>query len=145
VQVYSFETGDRSAWASLPKQVSDGAVRFRVPRARTSGMSVTVRAPWEGHTGYVTTVSFRYRGTQPGDVVSLDEARQMQSASGCWAGTEADEATMRLMVRRVTVQGVHEKVPGSIAWAKVTQDWMRPLNPTPGGVLGSQDVILCRG
>ena len=48
-------------------------------------------------------------------------------------------------MRRVTLQGIYEKVPGQIVWMPTTQDWLRPIYPVYGGVLGGQDVILCRG
>jgi hypothetical protein len=87
---------------------------------------------------------FRYQGLIPGDRIGFNRARTMKKASGCWAGTTKKEATLRFKVRRVQVQGVHEKVPGQIAWAPTTQVWLRPVYPVYGGVLGGQDVILCK-
>ena len=49
-------------WQSRTRKVRDGKVTFRIAAKRTWGMSVTVRAPWEGHTGYLTTVAWRYDG-----------------------------------------------------------------------------------
>ena len=51
---------------------------------------------------------------------------------------------MRLKVRRVQVRGYGGKVPGSIVWASVTQDWLRPLVNTWRGVVGTQDAMPCR-
>jgi hypothetical protein len=107
-------------------------------------MSVMVHTPWEGHTGYATMMVFRYQGLIPGARIGFNRARTMTKASGCWAGTSEQEATLRFKVRRVMVQGVHERVPGNIAWAPTTQVWLRPVYPVYGGVLGGQDVILCK-
>ena len=73
-------------WESQAKEVRDGKVVFRVPTRRTWGMSATVVAPWEGHTGYVTTVAWRYAGEGVGDAVTLEEAVTKRKASACWEG-----------------------------------------------------------
>jgi len=104
---------------------------------------MTLTAPWEGHTGYVTTVAFRYGGEQVGDEVGFAEARSKSKASACWAGTSADEVTIPLTVRKVWVEGVRHRVRGSIAYAAVTQDWMVPMRDVWDGVMGSQDVNVC--
>ena len=144
VGVASFVLGTDDAWSAKAKKVKDGVVRFAVPTDRTDGLSITVRAPWEGATGYVTNVALRYKGQQPGDKVGFVAARASSKASGCWAGTTQDAATIRVKVRKVQVEGYGGKVPGSIAWATVTQDWLRPLVDTWHGVVGTQDVMPCR-
>ena len=103
-----------------------------------------IRTPWEGQTGYVTMAVFRYQGLIPGDRIGFNRARTMTKASGCWAGT-SKQATLRIKVRRIMVPGVHGQVPGQIAWTPTTQAWLRPKLPVFGGVLGAQDVILCKG
>ena len=115
-----------------------------VPTARTVGLSVMVRTPWEGHTGYVTMVVFRYKGLAAGERIGFNRARTKKKASGCWAGTTEKRASLRFKVRRVNVPGVHGKVPGNIAWAPTTQPWLPPMLPVYGGVLGAQDVIPCQ-
>ena len=45
---------------------------------------------------------------------------------------------------RVMLDGVFEKVPGQIVWAPTTQEWLRPVHRVYGGVLGGNDVILCK-
>ncbi|HEU5036572.1 MAG TPA: hypothetical protein VFT70_06200 [Nocardioides sp.] len=130
-------------WHSSEKTVEDGSVSWRVPSKHTQGLSMTVVAPWEGHTGYVTTVAFRYGGEKPGDEVGFREARSKSRASACWAGTDADEVTIPLTVRKVWVEGVRHRVRGSIAYAAVTQDWMAPMRQVWDGVMGSQDVNIC--
>jgi hypothetical protein len=130
-------------WHTAEKTVADGVVTYTVPTKHTKGMSMTVTAPWEGHTGYVTTVAFRYGGMQPGDEVGFREARSKSKASACWAGTKADEVTIPLTVRKVWVEGVRHRVRGSIAYAAVTQDWMVPMRDVWDGVMGSQDVNVC--
>ena len=140
---------DRSAkwgvrtWDSKQKLVADGTVTFRVPTKRTRGMSMTVVAPWEGHTGYLATVVFRYGGKRPGTEVGFGEARAKTMGTACWAGTTAREVTLPVTVRKVWVQGVRHRVRGSIAYANTTQDWMVPMREVWDGVMGSQDVNVC--
>lgn len=134
---------DVEEWHSRTKTVTDGEVSFTVRSKRTQGMSATVRAPWEGHTGYVTTVAFRYGGEDLADRVTFKEARKKKKASACWEGTRRDEVTIPLVVRQVRVQGVHEEVDGSIAFVRKTQSWLDPMRRAPHGVLGSQDVNVC--
>ena len=135
---------DGEVWQSRQKTVSDGSVTFRIRRDRTRGMSVAIRAPWEGATGYVTLVAFKYAGQPPGDRVTLAEARGARKASGCWAGTSADEATIRLSTRRVTV-AAHDgpRTPAALVYSTITQDAMVPMQRTFHGILGSQDVNFC--
>lgn len=141
------ETDDPSEpvlWHSRTKKVEDGEVGFTVRSKRTQGMSVTVDAPWEGHTGYETTVAFRYNGEDLGDGVTFKEARDKKRASACWEGVrETDEVTLPLTVREVMVDGVHERVKGSIAFLRETQAWLSPMRRAPKGVLGSQDHNIC--
>ena len=68
-------------------------------------MSVAITTPWEGGTGYVTHVAFKYAGQETGDHVTFSEARHARKASACWAGTTAESATIRLATRHVTVSG----------------------------------------
>jgi hypothetical protein len=130
-------------WQTRTKAVEDGVVSYTVATKHTHGLSMTVVAPWEGHTGYQTTVAFRYGGERPGDEIGFREARGKTKASACWAGTKADEVTLPITVRKVWVQGVRHRVRGSIAYASVTQDWMVPMRDVRDGVLGSQDVNVC--
>lgn len=131
-------------WASKVKEVSGGRVTFRPATRRTHGMSVTVRAPWEGHTGYLTTVAFRYGGKLVGDEVTLAEAVTKSRASACWEGTRKRRITLPLVVEEVEVDGVHERVPGSIAFVPVTLSWLGHMRQAWRGVLGSQDFDVCR-
>lgn len=130
-------------WQSKVKQVEDGEVRFMVSPRRTWGMSMTIRAPWEGQTGYVTTVVQRYRGQAVGDRVRFKQARRAGVASSCWAGTRSDEVRTKVVVRKVMVDGVRKKVPGTLAFTRVTQDWHEPMRRAYGGVLGTQDADIC--
>ena len=130
-------------WDTARKTVSGGTVTYTVPTRHTRGMSMTVITPWEGHTGYITTVAFRYGGEQVADEVGLAEARSKSKASACWAGTSADRVTIPLTVRKVWVDGFRHHVRGSIAFASVTQEWMVPMRDVWDGVMGSQDVNVC--
>ena len=135
---------DGEVWQSRQKTVSGDSVTFRVRRDRTRGMSVVITTPWEGATGYVTLVAFKYAGQNPGDRVTFAEARHARKASGCWAGTSADEATIRLSTRRVTVAGYDgPRTPAALVYTKFTQDAMVPMQRTFHGILGSQDVNFC--
>lgn len=131
-------------WQSQTRQVRDGKVVFRIPTRRTWGMSATVVAPWEGHTGYVTTVAWRYNGEGVGDSVTLEEAVTKQKASACWEGVRSREVTVPLVVEKVRVRGVRKEVDGSIAFVPTTQSWLPPMRRVVEGVLGSQDVNICR-
>ena len=131
-------------WESQPKEVSGGAVTFRIPTRRTWGMSATVVAPWEGHTGYVTTVAWRYNGELVGDTVTLDQAVTKKKASACWEGVRSREVVVPLVVEKVRVRGVKKMVDGSIAFVPTTQSWLAPMREVWDGVLGSQDVNICR-
>jgi hypothetical protein len=132
-------------WASDAHAIQNGKAAFVVPTEKTHGLSVMVQTPWEGHMGYATMAVFRYQGLAVGERIGFNRARAMTKASGCWAGTDEKEASLRIKVRRVNVAGVHERVPGQIVWMPTTQSWLRPILPVYGGVLGGQDVILCRG
>ncbi|HEY0645893.1 MAG TPA: hypothetical protein VGD39_20940 [Nocardioides sp.] len=135
---------DVKVWQSRSRTVEDGRVTFRVATKRTWGMSATVVAPWEGHTGYLTTVAWRYNGERVGDPVTLQEAVTKEKASACWEGVRRRAVTVPLVVEEVEVDGVHERVPGSIAFVPTTESWLRPMREVWDGVLGSQDVNFCR-
>ena len=135
--------GEVDIWNSKSRTVEDGSVTFDVPTKRTWGMSVAVRAPWEGHTGYRTTVAWRYNGNLQGDTVTLEQAVTKKSASACWEGVRSREVTVPLVVEKVRVDGVTQRVNGSIAFVPTTQSWLRPMREVWDGVLGSQDVNIC--
>lgn len=135
---------DVRVWSSRVKEVRDGVVTFNVPTKNTWGLSATVVAPWEGHTGYLTTVAWRYNGKRVGDPVTLEEAVTKTKASACWEGVRTREVTVPLVVEKVRVRGVKKKVAGSIAFVPETQSWLKPMREVWDGVLGSQDVNICR-
>ena len=130
-------------WGTKSKTVQSGAVTFRVPRPETRGLSMTVSAPWEGDTGYTTVVAFRYPGHDVGDAVSFADARSQDRGSACWGGTSHTDLTIPLTVRKVTVRGYFGPTDGTIAYADVTQQWLKPMLPGRKGVLGAQDLIVC--
>jgi hypothetical protein len=147
VASYLYGTGSDAPliWdGAKPKKVATGEVTFVVPTDRTPGLSITVRAPWEGPTGFVTNVVLRYKGEQTGDRVGFTAARAAKRATGCWAGTTQDAVTIKVVARKVKVAGYGTQVPGTIAYAKVTQDWLRPLVNTFHGVVGTQDLMPCK-
>ena len=135
--------GDVDIWQSKGKKVEDGRVTFAVPAGRTRGLSVTIGAPWDGHTGYVTSVAFKYGNTETGELVTVDEAKQKQRGSACWAGTQERRTTLRLVTEKVTVEGVQGPTAGTLAYVRVTQQAMVPMRRAYDGVMGSQDVNIC--
>lgn len=134
---------DVQVWSTKVREVRDGKVTFRVPTKNTSGMSATVRAPWEGQTGYATTVAWRYNGERVGDPITLEEAVTKRRASACWEGVRRRAVTVPLVVEQVEVDGVRARVPGSIAFVPTTEGWQKPMREVWDGVLGSQDVNIC--
>ena len=54
------------------------------------------------------------------------------------------DVTVPIVVEEVEVDGVHGRVPGSIAFVPTTSSWLPPMRRTFDGVLGSQDVNICR-
>jgi hypothetical protein len=132
-----------TAWDSKEKKVADEQVRYRIQSRHTQGLSMTVVAPWEGRTGYLTTVAFRYGHEQVGDEVTFREARRKKWASACWEGTRRNAVTIPVVVREVMVQGVKKRVKGSIAYLPTTQAWLPPMREVRRGVLGSQEINTC--
>ena len=143
-----YETGDPddpySFWSSKEKKVRNGKVSWRIPTKRTYGMSATVEAPWEGHTGYLTTVAFRYGKEDVGSRIDLEKAQGKRRGTACFAGTDEPRLTRLVRVRKVPVEGVHDRVLGSIAFTQRTQPWTPPMRRVFGGVLGSQEINLCQ-
>ena len=137
------DAGKVDIWNSRTRTVEDGSVTFTIPTKRTWGMSVAVKAPWEGHTGYRTTLAWRYNGELQGDEVTLAEAVTKNKASACWEGVRSREVTMPIVVEKVRVRGVKKMVAGSIAFVPTTQSWLHPMREAWDGVLGSQDVNIC--
>ena len=135
--------GEVDIWNSKTRTVEDGSVTFDIPTKRTWGMSVSVRAPWEGYTGYRTTVAWRYNGNLQGDTVTLEQAVTKKKASACWEGVRSREVSVPLVVEKVRVDGVKKEVNGSIAFVPTTSSWLRPMREVLNGVLGSQDVDIC--
>ena len=76
--------------------------------------------------------------------MTLEKAVTRKKASACWEGVRSRRITVPIVVEKVRVQGVHEEVDGSIAFASTTQSWLNPMREVWDGVLGSQDVNICR-
>jgi hypothetical protein len=144
VQVSSVMRADwEDVWTSRVRRVVDEQVTFRVPTERTAGLSIAIDTPWARALPYQTMVALRYRGYAPGDRVRFADIRSSRRASGCWAGTTAETAEMTIKVRRVKVMGHFGPTPGALAFAKVTQDYLFPMQRVYDGVLGTQDVFAC--
>jgi hypothetical protein len=65
-------------------------------------------------------------------------------ASACWEGVRSREVVVPLVVEKVRVRGQKKEVDGSIAFVPTTQSWLAPMRRVWDGVLGSQDVNICR-
>ena len=143
VRLYQAIEGDQDVWEPRTKQVRHGEVSFTVRKRHTHGLSASVRAPWEGNTGYITQVVFRYGHEAVGSKVAFTEATHKKRGAGCWAGTDKDAVTIPLQVRKLTVLGNTGETDGTIAWTGRTRAWWQPMLPTFDGVLGSQDVFFC--
>ncbi|RYC03845.1 hypothetical protein [Nocardioides zhouii] len=137
------DAGEVDIWNSRTRTVRNGSVTFDILTKHTWGMSVAIKAPWEGHTGYRTTLAWRYNGELQGDEVTLAEAVTKKKASACFEGVRSREVTMPIVVEKVRVRGVHKEVAGSIAFVPSTQSWLHPMREVWDGVLGSQDVNIC--
>ena len=76
--------------------------------------------------------------------MTLEDAVTSKRASACWEGVRRRAVSVPLVVERVEVDGVHERVPGSIAFVPTTAGWLAPMREVWDGVLGSQDINICR-
>jgi hypothetical protein len=54
------------------------------------------------------------------------------------------EVVVPLVVEKVRVPGQRKEVDGSIAFVPTTTSWLPPMREAYEGVLGSQDVNICR-
>jgi hypothetical protein len=133
-----------NTWSAGPKKIRHGRVTFRVPRNLTRGITATASGPWEGATGYITMVAWRYAGKKPGDAVSFKSARAASRGTACWGGTTESSLTIPLTIRKVRTGGTTGPTNGTIAYAKVTQRSLKPWMQADHGILGTQEVITCR-
>ena len=107
-------------------------------------MSVAVKAPWEGHTGYRTTVAWRYNGELAGDDGHARGGRDQEEGVGLLGGrTQPRGHGARSSSRRSGCAACTKEVAGSIAFVPTTQSWLSPMREVWDGVLGSQDVNIC--
>ncbi|HXH77501.1 hypothetical protein [Nocardioides sp.] len=125
-------------YSSAPELVEDGSVTITLPTARTAGMSVQVDPTWADSKAD-TYIAWRYADAEIGDSVTLAQARTKSRASGCWAGTVNEAVTLKIKVRRVERNGRTV----AMAWAPVTESFVRPMERVRSGVLVSGDVLAC--
>ena len=79
----------------------------------------------------------RYKGYTVGEKLSLLRHQPRQEGLGLLGRHDRhDAATLKIVVKKVTVMGNMGPVKGSIAFAKTTQDYLQPMQPTWNGVLG---------
>jgi hypothetical protein len=106
-------------WKGRALKVRNGRVQFTIPTAYTAGMSLRLDAPWEsGSAGYVPMVSLSKSGY-------------------CWAGTNADSATLRITVKRLTTDGFPD------GKAVIPNAYLSSLKE-PKSPDGHQDLPYCR-
>lgn len=144
ITMASYNGGLVDDWVSESELVTDGEVLIVVPSVETAGLSIQVRAPWDGFIGYTTNVVFRYSGQAIGSKVGFKAARSKKWASGCWAGTVNDAVKLRVKTRSVRVRGVQGKARGTIAWIPRTESYLKPVARAYKGVLGGQGVMECQ-
>ena len=133
------DDGINPTYSSLPAAVVDGSVTITLPSVRTAGLSVRVSAPWAQAEDYDAFVAWRYSGTEIGDTVTLRDARSKRRASGCWAGTVNEAVTLKIKVRHVSFR----VQPAAIAWAPVTESFVKPMTSIRHGVLISNEGLVC--
>lgn len=136
--------GRAHVWHTKAKKVHAGEVVWTVPTGRTSSMSITVQAPWDGGIGAVPNVVFRYAGKQPGDTVTRAEAAKAKRAAGCWVGTEDAAITIPITVahaRTKAVDGSPTHTPR--AYTPTTLEWYAPNMRTYRGIIANQDAFYC--
>lgn len=142
--VQASEDDPSSYWHSHLHTVKDGKVSWTVLTSRTIGMSIEVRAPWDGGTDSVPNVVFRYAGKKVGDPVSATYARHARRAAGCYAGTTTSDLGIAVTVVHAKVPGVTGKtVTSPRAFTSVTQPSKGGLQRAPYGTLGNQDAYYC--
>lgn len=139
VQLLSYD-GVNPPYVSQVATVTAGSVTIRIPSEETAGMSVRIVPTWlTTPVAADTQVVWRYAGEEIGAPVSFKTARSKKRASGCWAGTVNEAVSLTVKVRRITYRGR----PGAIAWAPVTESFLRPMEKVRGGVLVSDDMLAC--
>lgn len=132
--------GVNPIYSSYPAVVEGGSVTINLPSARTAGMSVRIEPTWfTTNLDVDTQVVWRYARKAIGDTIGFREARGKRWASGCWAGTVNEAVTLTIKVRKVRNNGRQ----GAIAWAPVTESFLRPMERVRHGVLVSDDVLAC--
>ncbi|MDP2288860.1 MAG: hypothetical protein Q8M73_09900 [Actinomycetota bacterium] len=131
-------------WDGPSALVKNGFVTLTVPTAYTAGASFTVSAPWEGDTDGMTNIVLGGK-TPPATLISVARATNRTKATACWAGTQDNQAIIRVTVIRRNLGGMGDKkVVFPIAWASPTVATVGPLTKTLGkGLLGNQDMFFC--
>lgn len=140
-------SGAPNVWHSRARRVgADGRAVFRVPTARTHGMSFELRVPWESAaTDSVLNVATRYAGQAAGRAWSARQAMAAKRAFGCWAGTASTRATVQVHVHGFTFDaGSRGRQRAAVAWASPGLRSWRPAMRTFHGRIGNQDAFYCQ-
>jgi hypothetical protein len=136
--------GRPEVWQSRSRTVRNGSAAWTIPTSRTHGLSITVRAPWDGGIGAVPTVVFRYAGQRVGDPVTDVVARSKRRASACWAGTAAHRVTIAVtVVHAPATNPPGDPIRTPRAFTSTTRRWERPMEHVWHGIAGTQDATYC--
>lgn len=131
-------------WTSKTKKVRDGKVTWHIDSAHVHGLSATIRAPYEGATGALSTVTFRYNGQRPGHAVSIKESKRSTKSWGCLDGdTSASRIDIDLTSHKVFVDGNQPHAAAAATFATVTQPYLGTGYRSFKGWSGTQEAVYC--
>ena len=130
-------------WSTKWLRATGGRRTFEVPMSRTRGMTVQIRAPWDGRLGGNTEVVVRYADQTPGSTVDATKASRKARATSCFAGTSLATHRFGVQVKRTRVWGPDGPTTGTRAWTRVTQRYWQPMRTSPKGVLRTRGVTPC--
>ncbi|MEZ5098085.1 MAG: hypothetical protein R2731_19605 [Nocardioides sp.] len=135
--------GRAAVWSTTWKKAKKGRVTVRLPRSRTAGLTVQVKAPWEGRPVKTTQVVVAYARKATGATVSAAAATKQKSGSPCFAGTSRSKLTWVVGVRRAKVAARSGLTLGSRAWLVTTREDIPPVLTTPRGVAATRGATKC--
>lgn len=140
-------SGAPNVWQTRAQRIgADGRAVFRVPTARTHGMSFELRVPWESAaTDSVLNIATRYPGQAVGQPWSAKQAMSSKRGFGCWAGTTKAQARLAVRVHGFTFDaGSRGRQRAAVAWASPGLRSWRPAMRTFHGRIGNQDAFYCQ-
>jgi len=133
--------GDGHGWGTPPIDINEGRAEVVIDTALTPGLVTLVVPPWDNKGGRqgTPTIAMRYNKQAVGSRVTNRRARSRTRGTGCWAGTDASRHRFHIIVRRVQLpDGV-----STLAFARTTQAWTKPMAPAPHGRLRTVSPAPC--